>query len=64
MGFKVGVTWYQYTVLPFSLKWSPWAFTKVVRTMVQWWQSQGLLVFSYINNFAVVAATCKELLQI
>jgi hypothetical protein len=64
MGFQVGPNFYPYEVLPFGLKWSLWVFTKVVWVMVCWWRSQGILVFSYINNFCVVVVTCNKLILI
>lgn len=57
MGFHVGKEFYHYKVLPFSLKWSPWVFTKIIHVMVHFWWTQGILMFSYIDNFCVVSPT-------
>jgi hypothetical protein len=32
--------------------------------MIQWWRAQGILVFSYIDDFCMVAAMHKELITI
>jgi hypothetical protein len=64
MGFHVGEDFYCYKVLPFGLKWSLWVFMKIVCVMVCFWWTQGILMFSYINNFCVVASTQDELLHI
>jgi len=63
-GFCVGQDWYHYWVIPFGLRWSPWVFTKVVWTMVKLWCALGVLVFVYIDDFAVVASLPAELKRI
>jgi hypothetical protein len=38
LGFQVGQQWYHYHVLLFSLWWSPWIFTKVVKVVTTFWR--------------------------
>jgi hypothetical protein len=63
-GFRIGQDWYRYRVLPFGLRWSPWVFTKVIRTMVKSWRVLGVLVFVFVDDFAVVASSPEALRQI
>jgi hypothetical protein len=58
----VGEDFYCYKVLP--LKWLLWVFMKIVHLMVCFWWTQGILVFSYIDDFCVVLPTWEEFLHL
>ena len=60
----MGARWYQYTVMPFRLQISLWAFTKIVQCMVHKWRRQGVFVVSYLDNFCVMAWMRSELLWV
>ena len=41
---------YQYKVLPFGLSLSPWAFTRLVRDLLQRCRSQNTRLYTYIDD--------------
>lgn len=57
----LGISWegkfYHYNVLPFGCSLSPWVFTKIVKEMVRFWRSMGLLVVFYLDDFCLIAPT-------
>lgn len=61
LSFWVGQQWYCYWVLPFSLCWSPWIFTKVVKAMITFWHQQGVMCMAYIDDFMVLVLSKEEL---
>jgi hypothetical protein len=63
LGFQVGRRWFQWRVLPFGLSISPWVFTRVMREVVAAWRRRGLRVWSYIDDFCLVASSREQLLQ-
>lgn len=50
--FVVGGTVYEPTVLPFGMRLSPWAWTKVLRPVVAALRRQGYIVNAYVDDFA------------
>ena len=63
LGFSFMDMTYQYEVLPFGLKDSPWVFTRVVATLVGHLRCLGLQVFYYLDDWLLVAES-KELLEL
>ena len=63
LGFQFMDLTYQYEVLPFGLKDSPWVFTRVVATLVGHLRRLGLRVFYYLDDWLLVAES-KELLEL
>ena len=47
---------YQFTVLPFGLSTGPYIFTKVQRALTKYWRSQGILIFTYLDDGAGAAS--------
>ena len=43
---------YQFTVLPFGLSTGPYIFTKVQRALTKYWRSQGIRIFTYLDDGA------------
>ena len=62
-GFQFMDMTYQYKVLPFDLKDSPWVFTRVVATLVGHLRRLGVRVFYYLDDWLLVAES-KELLEL
>ena len=62
LGFQFLGLSYQYVVLPFGLKDSPWVFTRVVATLVAHLRRLGLRMFYYLDDWLLVAES-KELLE-
>jgi hypothetical protein len=54
LSFQVGLCWYNYLVLLFSLKCTLWVFMKIVWLMVVFWRQHGVIVMSYIDDFMVL----------
>ena len=63
LGFQFMDLTYQYEVLPFGLKDSPWVFTRVVATLVGHLRRLGLRVFYYLDDWLLIAES-KELLEL
>ena len=55
LGFQFMGKTFQYKVLPFGLKDSPWVFTRVVATLVGHLRRLGLRLFYYLDNWLLVA---------
>ena len=43
---------YKFTVLPFGLSTGPYIFTKVQRALTKHWRSQGIRIFTYLDDGA------------
>ena len=63
LGFKWKVKgvpqFYMFTVLPFGLDKTCYAFTKLLRPLVKYWRSQGLRALLYLDD-GIVAVAGKE----
>lgn len=63
----LGFTWegkyYKFTVLPFGLSLSPWAFTRITRSAVARWRRMGIRVLVYIDDFILLARSREDLLR-
>ena len=62
LGFKFLDKTYVYKVLPFSLKDSPWVFSRVVATVIAHLRLQGIRIFYYLDDWLLVAES-QSLLQ-
>ena len=51
---------YKFTVLPFGLSTGPYLFTKVQRTLTKHWRSQGIRIFTYLDDGAEVVSSFQE----
>ena len=64
--FSWGGHIFQYRVLPFGLSLSPWAFTRLVRDLLQVCRTQKTRLHTYIDDWLVLAsnrATCQNQTQ-
>jgi hypothetical protein len=64
MGFCWKKRWYRYRVLPFGLKHSPIVFSRVVRTLVKYWRSRGILVIAYLDDFLFMTSTQADSIKL
>ena len=62
LGFQFLGRTFQYRVLPFGLKVSPWVFTRVVATLVGHLRQLGLRLFYYLDVWLLVAES-RDLLE-
>ena len=62
LGFQFLGRTFQYKVLPFGLKDSPWVFTRVVATLVGHLRQLGLRLFYYLDDWLLVAES-RDLLE-
>ena len=51
---------YKFTVLPFGLSTGPYIFTKVQRTLTKHWRSQGIRIFTYLDDGAGAERSFQE----
>ena len=51
---------YKFTVLPFGLSTGPYLFTKVQRTLTKHWRSQGIRIFTYLDDGAGADSSFQE----
>ena len=51
---------YQFTVLPFGLSTGLYIFTKVQRALTKYWRSQGIRIFTYLDDGAGADSTFSE----
>ena len=51
---------YKFTVLPFGLSTGPYVFTKVQRTLTKHWRSQGICIFTYLDDGAGAGSSFQE----
>ena len=51
---------YKFTVLPFGLSTGPYLFTKVQRTLTKHWRSQGICIFTYLDDGAGADSSFQE----
>ncbi|GFR84553.1 reverse transcriptase [Elysia marginata] len=56
LGFCWRNIYYEWCVLPFGLKLSPWLFGKTLRPIAQWLTSRGLKIVCYVDDFIVLDA--------
>jgi len=63
LGFGWRGRWFTWQVLPFGLSLSPWAFVKVVRAAVAHWRRQGLRVWAYMDDFALLSPSREAALE-
>ena len=47
--------YYKWKVIPFGLCLSPYYFCKIVRSVIQYFRSQGLRVMAYVDDFLLAA---------
>ena len=62
LGFQFLGRTFQFKVLPFGLKVSPWVFTRVVATLVGHLRQLGLRLFYYLDVWLLVAES-RDLLE-
>ena len=62
LGFQFLNRVFQYVALPFGLKDSPWVFTRVVATVVEFLRKQGVRMFYYLDDWLIVAESKSLLL--
>ena len=53
-------SFYKFTVLPFGLSTGPYLFTKVQRTLTKHWRSQGIRIFTYLDDGAGADSSFQE----
>ena len=44
--------YFKFTVLPFGLSVGPFVFTKIQKTLTKHWRSQGICIFTYLDDGA------------
>lgn len=52
---------YEFVCLPFGLSSAPWLFTKVLLPVLAFLRRQGIMVFAYLDDLLVLAASPEEL---
>jgi len=52
--------YYKFAVLPFGLSTGPYLFTKVQRTLTKHWRSQGIRIFTYLDDGAGADSSFQE----
>ena len=57
LGFQFQGRTYQYRVLPFGLRDSPWVFTRLVASLVGYLRLRGVRIFHYLDDWLVVAGS-------
>ena len=55
LGFFLQGVCYQYQVLPFGLRDSPWVFSRLVATLVAFLRRKGIRIFFYLDDWLLVA---------
>eukprot|EP00741_Cyanophora_paradoxa_P010054 tig00001729_g9739.t1 len=60
MGFEFDSKFYVYTVLPFGLKHSPFAFVKIMRQVVNYFRRFGIFVVNYVDDWWFAAPTYEK----
>ena len=55
---------YMFTVLPFCLSTGPYIFTKVQRALTKHWRSQGICIFTYLDDGAGADSSFSEVQEI
>ena len=55
LGFRWGITYYRWKVLPFGLSCSPYFFAKVLRPVLEYLRSIDLRVTVYVDDFLLCA---------
>ena len=66
--FFLGCSWmvdgrqkfFKFTVLPFGLSTGPYIFTKVQRALTKYWRSQGIRIFTYLDDGAGAESSFLE----
>ncbi len=61
LGFKWRGTCYAFTVLPFGLAASPWAFTRFVRTTVTHLRQLGMRVLAYMDDLFIMGSSFADI---
>ena len=54
---------YQYQILPFGLKDSPWVFTRLVAVLIASFRQSGVQIFHYLDDWLLVASS-RTLLEL
>ena len=52
---------YEYVCLPFGLSSAPWLFTKMLLPVLAYLRRQGILIYAYLDDLLVLAASPEEL---
>jgi hypothetical protein len=60
LGFQWRRKFYQWKVLPFGLATSPFIFTKVVRQVMKILRAQSMTIFSYVDDFLLIAPSQQQ----
>ena len=55
LGFSLQGVCYQYQVLPFGLRDSPWVFSRVIATLMAFLRQKGIRIFFYLDDWLLVA---------
>ena len=63
LGFQYQGRTFQYQVLPFGLKDSPWVFTRLVATLVAYLRCRGIRIHHYLDDWLIVASSRDLLLS-
>ncbi|KAJ8910794.1 hypothetical protein NQ315_004519 [Exocentrus adspersus] len=51
---------YEFSVLPFGLASAPYAFTKILKPVVQYLMSNGVICVNYLDDFLILGCTEQE----
>lgn len=60
LGFQWGGKFYEFRVLPFGLSSAPFAFTKVMKQLANFWRTDGIRLMVYLDDWCFMAESVEE----
>ena len=60
LGFQWGGKFFEFRVLPFGLSSAPFAFTKVMKQLANFWRTDGIRLMVYLDDWCFMAESVEE----